>query len=83
MKRRTPPPGPGASDREVGDFWQSHSAADYWKGPARSRRVAFTLRLDARVLRLLQAVARDVGVPYTALARNWIMDRLQQERRAR
>ena len=79
-------PGPGASDRDVAEFWETHSLADYWndldppepqKRPA-PRRVV-TLRLDSRVVEALRVLARRGGMDYSALARSWIVERLRQE----
>lgn len=79
-------PAPGASDRDVAEFWDSHSVADYWDDlePARigkrppPRRVV-TLRLDPRAVVALRALARRRGLDYSALARSWIVERLRDE----
>ncbi|MBI3180919.1 MAG: hypothetical protein HYZ28_02110 [Myxococcales bacterium] len=83
---REPMPGPEASDREVAEFWDTHSLADYWDDlePAelatkpKPRRVV-TLRLDPQAVQALRALARRRGINYTALARTWIAERLQRE----
>jgi hypothetical protein len=73
-------------DREVADFWDTHSAADYWDelSPVSTEerpaaREVVTLRLDPKAARALRAVARRRGVSYTALAREWISERLRKE----
>jgi len=78
----------GASDRDVADFWDTHSVADFWEelSPAeisierRPRRVV-TLRLDSGALDALRALEKRRGVEYSALARTWISERLRSELR--
>lgn len=84
--RRDLMPGRGASDREVAEFWETHSAADYWDElePAEPRkrprpRQVVTLRLDPQAVDALRTLARRLGVNYSALARSWIAERLQAE----
>lgn len=85
-RSRDPLPGPRATDREVADFWDTHSAADYWDElvPAKieerpAPREVITLRLDPRAAHALRVLARRRGVSYTALAREWISERLREE----
>ncbi len=88
-KARDPMPEPGAGDREVAEFWDRHSVADYWddlepvtmtsKPPP--RRVV-TLRLDPKAAQALRTLARRKGTNYSTLARSWISERLRDELRA-
>ena len=79
-------PEPRASDREVAEFWDTHSVADYWDElePAElsikpvPRRVV-TLRFDPRAAEALRALARRRGTNYSTLVRNWIAERLRDE----
>ncbi len=84
--KRAPMPSRGASDRDVAEFWETHSVADYWDGlepaeltkKAKPRQVV-TLRLDPQAVEALRALARRRGINYTTLARAWIAERLRHE----
>lgn len=79
-------PGRAASDRDVAEFWETHSVADYWDElepaeltkKAKPRQVV-TLRLDPQAVEALRALARRRGINYTTLARAWIAERLRHE----
>jgi hypothetical protein len=82
-------PEPGASDREVAEFWDTHSVADYWDDlepvtlthkPA--PRQVVTLRLDPKAAQALRTLARRRGMNYSTLARAWISERLRDELKA-
>ncbi len=83
-------PTPEASDREVAEFWETHSVADYWgdlepakltKKPA--PRQVVTLRFDPQAVHALRAIAQAKGMNYTALVRGWIGERLRAELHAK
>lgn len=89
-ERKDEMPAPGASDRDVAEFWETHSVADYWdqlepakltKRPA--PRLVVTLRFDPQAVDALRALAQRQGMSYTALAREWISERLNAELRAK
>jgi len=72
-KARTP--------EEIGEFWDSHSLADYWEethevefevGAKRRRRVT----LDPEVYAELEAAARARGVLPETLVNLWLAERL-------
>ena len=46
-----------------------------------SRRPLLTLRISRKDLEVTRRIARDKGVPYTALLRSWIREGLKRERR--
>jgi hypothetical protein len=82
-------PGPDASDREVAEFWETHSAADYWDelepvdlGAKPPPRRVVTLRLDPKAVDALRVIARRRGMDYSTLVRSWIVERLRDELRA-
>ena len=84
--KRAPMPSRAASDRDVAEFWETHSVADYWDDlkPAELTRKAkprqvVTLRLDPQAVEALRALARRRGINYTTLARAWIAERLRHE----
>ncbi|MFZ5470567.1 MAG: CopG family antitoxin [Myxococcota bacterium] len=84
--KREPMPGRGASDREVAEFWEAHSVADYWDElePAEltkrhKPRQVVTLRLDPQAVEALRALAQRKGINYSTLARAWIAERLRDE----
>src|ERR1039458_5060203 len=82
--RRAEMPGPSASDRDVAEFWDTHSVADYWnelepvemKASKPAPRQVITLRLDPKAAEALQALARRRGTNYSTLVRAWLAERL-------
>ncbi len=63
--KRAPMPSRAASDRDVAEFWETHSVADYWDDlePAEltkkpKPRQVVTLRLDPQAVEALRALAR-------------------------
>jgi len=72
---------------EEAKFWDTHSFADYWDEFERVCESAFvkpqkkviSLRLDAKTVDLLAAVAREKQIPYTTLVRMWVAERLKEE----
>ncbi len=87
--KRAPTPSRAASDRDVAEFWETHSVADYWDelGPAELTKKAkprqvVTLRLDPQAVEALRALARRRGINYSTLARAWIAERLRHELQA-
>lgn len=68
---------------EVGDFWDTHSLADYWDQtrPVRVRVAANLPRhvsLDPEVYRQLAAAAQARGVRTETLANRWLAARLKR-----
>ena len=87
--KRAPLPSRAASDRDVAEFWETHSVADFWDElepaeltkKAKPRQVV-TLRLDPQAVVALRALARRRGINYSTLARGWISERLRHELQA-
>jgi predicted DNA binding CopG/RHH family protein len=82
-------PARGASDREIAEFWDTHSVADFRDelSPAemsieRGPRRVVTLRLASGALDALRTLAKRRGIEYSTLARTWISERLRSELRA-
>jgi uncharacterized protein (DUF4415 family) len=75
------------SDEEFAAFWETHSFADYWeefehvKEPVfvRQPKKVVALRLEREVVDLLEILAREKGLSYTALIRMWIFEQLRRE----
>jgi hypothetical protein len=73
---------------EEAEFWDTHSPLDYpeyWKEgerPKAERPLGHILgvRLDAKVIGELSAIAHRKGLGPSTLARMWLMERLDQER---
>jgi len=70
------------------EFWDTHSPLDfpdYWKDVKRKTKRHQPLghilgvRLDARVIDQLSAVARGKRIGPSTLARMWLMERLERE----
>lgn len=84
IKKRDPIPGKSATRAEVAEFWDTHSAADYWDELkpitvrfARNLSDGITIRFDQKTLSKLRQEARQKGMGPTTLARMWVMERLQ------
>jgi hypothetical protein len=77
------------SREEEAAFWDTHSLADYWDEftPVKVRFAKnlsepLTVRLDPETLAELRSRAKAKGVGPTTLARMWLLEHLQQERKA-
>ena len=75
---------------EEAEFWDTHDLADYWDElkPVKARFVdklfdRVTIPVDADTLAQLDALASEEELNATALARRWVLERLEQEIRAR
>lgn len=82
-KQKDPIPGKEATRSEVADFWDTHSAADYWDELkpikvrfAKNLSQGITIRFDDKSLLKLRKNAQKRGIGPTTLARMWILDRL-------
>ena len=75
---------------EEAAFWDTHDLADYWDEfkPVKVRFAdklfdRVTIPVDADTLAQLDALASEEELNATALARRWVLERLEQEIRAR
>ena len=75
---------------EEAEFWDTHDLADYWDEfkPVKVRFAdklfdRVTIPVDADALAQLDALAREEELNATALARRWVLERLEREIRAR
>lgn len=73
-----------ATREEEAEFWDTHDIADYWDDlkPVRLEAadrtgMAFQIRLDADQFNQLLQLADERGVAFDALAREWVVERLQ------
>lgn len=71
------------TDEEITQFWETHSAADYWDElePVeveilRPEREVVALRLDKPILEQIKAIAAAKSLGYTTLLRIWIKEKL-------
>jgi hypothetical protein len=72
---------------EIADFWDTHSLDDYWD---QTHEVAFEVRaqrrrritLDPEVYARVEAQARTRGLLPETLVNLWLMERLQESRKA-
>jgi hypothetical protein len=72
---------------EIADFWDTHSLDDYWD---QTHEVAFEVRaqrrrritLDPEVYARVEAQARTRGLLPETLVNLWVMERLQESRKA-
>jgi hypothetical protein len=81
-KRRDPLPGPDASEEEIGEFWDTHSLADYWD---QTREVEFevnlkrsrhVITLEHRLAKQLREFAARQGISTETLANLWLREKL-------
>ena len=69
--------------KEIGEFWDTHSLADYWD---QTREVEFTVRakrrhrvtLDPDVYTRIETQARQRGVLPETLINTWLAERLKE-----
>ena len=75
---------------EEAEFWDTHDTTDY-EDEFKPVKVRFadklfdrvTIPVDADTLARLDTIAREEELNATALARRWVLERLEQEIRAR
>lgn len=73
---------------EIGEFWDSHSLADYWD---QTHEVSFEVRaqrrrrvaLDPEVYSQIEAQAHRRGVSAETLVNLWLVEHLRASRKAR
>lgn len=74
------------SDEAIAKFWDTHDIADYWDELEKVDDVKFvkpkkklvSVRLEPAYRRQLKAMAKKMGIGYTALARLLIIEELQR-----
>ena len=73
-----------ATREEEAEFWDTHDIADYWDDlkpvsleVSDNVGMAFLISLDANQFNQLLRLADDRGVAFDALAREWVVERLQ------
>ena len=74
-----------ATREEEAEFWDTHDIADYWDDlkPVRLEAadrigMAFQISLDSDQFSQLLQLADERGVAFDALAREWVVERLQE-----
>ena len=76
------------SEKEVFEFFESHSSADFMdgaqlvKGPVvdkRSRKEITTIRLDPNLKLSLRKIAKSKGIRYQTLISMWLTERAMDE----
>lgn len=75
------------SDKEIQEFWNTHSLADYEEDLKPAKDVVFvkpdrqivSLRLDRRIVRALKSLAARKGIGYSPLLRMWILEKFNEE----
>ena len=80
------------NEDEEREFWKNHDSTEYidW---SQAQRVSFpnlkpsnetiSLRLSTSLLNRLKSVAHKLDIPYQSLMKQWLADRLKEERVAR
>lgn len=75
------------SDKEVREFWATHSLADFEEDLRPVKNVVFvkpekqivSLRLDRRIINALKVFAAKKGIGYSPLLRMWILEKFYKE----
>ena len=74
-----------ATREEEAEFWDTHDIADYWDElkpisleVADDLGMSFVISLDADQFNQLLRLADERGVAFDALARQWVVERLQK-----
>ena len=78
----------GSTLEEIGEFWDSHSLADYWD---QTHQVSFEVRgqrrrrvtVDPEVYSQIEAQAQRRGVSAETLVNLWLVEHLRVGRKAR
>lgn len=75
------------SDKEIREFWDTHSLADFNEELRPAKNVVFvkperqivSLRLDRKIVNALKLFASKKGIGYSPLLRMWILERIYKE----
>lgn len=75
------------SDKEIRDFWDTHSLADYEEDLKPAKNVVFvrpekqivSLRLDRKIVQALKSFASKKGIGYSPLLRMWILEKFNEQ----
>lgn len=88
MSKKKLPDMTGWTNRQVAEFWMTHSSADYWEDMEDAEDVEFeqypkgviAMRLDDEDLKQLKHLATEQGIGYSTLIRMWIKEKLSKAR---
>ena len=79
------------TDEEEAEFWDTHSTADYWDEmePVSDVTVSvphlphrlISLPLSQALFTEIKQLAEERGIPYERLVRQWLAERVKEERR--
>ncbi len=79
------------TDEEEAEFWDTHSTADYWDemDPVSDVNVSvshlphrlISLPLSQTLFAEIKQIAEERGIPYERLVRQWLTERVKEERR--
>ncbi len=74
------------TDKEVAQFWETHSFEDYYKDTKdadikfiKKPKKAITIRFAPIDIKLIEAIAEQKGLNYTTLIRMWVKEHLARE----
>ncbi len=83
-KKRDPMPPPDATPEEIGEFWDTHSLADYWD---EIQEVEFKVNLKPKpnlihveheIVEQINAHATEQGISVEKLVNLWLREKLQR-----
>lgn len=81
-KKKDPMPGPNATPEEIGEFWDTHSLADYWD---ETHEVAFQVNLKRKhdlipveheLVEQISTLATKQGLSPEMLINHWLREKL-------
>jgi hypothetical protein len=81
-KKRDPMPGPDATPEEIGEFWDTHSLADYWNEThdvefrVNLKRKHDLIPIEHELVEQLNELAMKQGLSTEKLVNHWLRERL-------
>ena len=83
-KKRDPMPGPNATPEEIGEFWDTHSLADYWdethevEFEVNLKRSHHLIPVEHTLAKQLRQLAAKQGLSTETLVNLWLQEKLAE-----
>ena len=87
-KEKDPMPGPNATPEEIGEFWDTHSLADYWdethevKFQVNFKRSHHFIPVEHKLAKQIRKFAAKQGLSTETLVNLWLQEKLQEAAKA-
>jgi hypothetical protein len=81
-KRKDPMPGPNATPEEIGEFWDTHSLADYWdethevEFQVNLKRKPSLIPVEHELIKQINTLATKQGLSPETLVNQWLREKL-------